>query len=75
MRHVTLAEPPPEARASEAEALRFLANATDALASTLDYQATLETVAELPLPFLADWCIVDEVDEDGSLRRVAVAAR
>ena len=51
----------------------FLAEASRVLASSLDYQTTLRTVARLAVPELADWCAVDLVDgDDGRLERVAV---
>ncbi len=53
---------------------RLLAEAGTVLASTLDYGATLRTVARLALPVLADWCLVDVV-EDGYIRRVASTHR
>jgi PAS domain S-box-containing protein len=59
---------------SDPEALRFLADATDLLAGSIDYEATLGSIARLAIPRLADWCIVDELLDDGSLSRVAVAA-
>jgi PAS domain S-box-containing protein len=37
----------------------FMAEASAVLASSLDYHATLARVAELTVPVLADWCIVD----------------
>jgi PAS domain S-box-containing protein len=40
------------------DAHRFLANASTLLASSLDYETTLATVARLVVPFLADWCVV-----------------
>jgi PAS domain S-box-containing protein len=52
---------------------RFLAESSALLASSLDYQTTLERVAHLAVPHLADWCVVDILDEDGSLRRLATA--
>ncbi len=52
---------------------QFLAEATSALSSSLDYEATLQRVAHLAVPFLADWCAVDVIDEQGNVRRVAVA--
>ena len=54
------------------EAQRFLAEASDMLASSLDYRETLSSVARLVVPTLADWCVVDVLDEDGSLERLAV---
>lgn len=52
--------------------LTFLAEASSALADTLDYEATLGRVADLVVPTLADWCGIDLLD-DGVLRPVAVA--
>ncbi len=51
----------------------FLAEASAALASSLDYEQTLRNVAELAVPGIADWCAVDLLDEDGDRRTVAVA--
>jgi PAS domain S-box-containing protein len=51
----------------------FLAEASAALASSLDYEATLRTVANLAVPQIADWCAVDMVDEYGEMRRLGVA--
>lgn len=56
--------------------MRFLAEATAALASSLNYDETLERVARLAVPVLADWCVVDVVDaQSRTLRRVGVAHR
>ena len=52
---------------------RFLAEAGDVLASSLDYEATLATVARLTIPTLADFCTVYMVEPDGQLRSVTVA--
>ncbi|HEX9296595.1 MAG TPA: GAF domain-containing protein [Polyangiaceae bacterium] len=62
--------------ASEAslKATTFLARASEMLASTLDYESTLRAVARLVVPALADNCVVDFVDGDGTVRRVAEAA-
>jgi signal transduction histidine kinase len=49
----------------------FLASASEALASSLDYELTLGQIAHMAVPALADWCIVDLLESDGSLRRVA----
>jgi len=55
------------------EALRFLAEASEVLSSSLDYRETLTSVARLAVPRLADWCAVDMIGEDGSFERLAVA--
>jgi PAS domain S-box-containing protein len=51
----------------------FLTEATELLASSLDYEQTLQKVADLAVPHIADWCGVDMVEEDGSIRLLAVA--
>jgi PAS domain S-box-containing protein len=61
------------ARKRAEEALRFLAEASEVLSSSLDYRTTLSNVARLAVPSLADWCVVDVLAEDGSLERLAVA--
>src|SRR5690242_8413957 len=52
---------------------RFLARAGEVLSSSLDFEQTLQRVAELAVPELADWCGVDVLDERGLARQVAVA--
>lgn len=55
-------------------AQRLLAQAGEALASSLDYEHTLGQVARLAVPQLADWCGVSLPDERGEfIRSVAVA--
>ncbi|MEN3330758.1 MAG: hypothetical protein V7641_123 [Blastocatellia bacterium] len=51
---------------------RFLAEASTRLASSLDYQVALERLARLIVERLADWCVID-VLEDGEFRPLAVA--
>lgn len=53
--------------------LRFLADASSHLAGSLDYDTTLERVAWLAVPTLADWCVVDVLEDNGEIRRVEVA--
>ncbi|MBV9279813.1 MAG: PAS domain S-box protein, partial [Chloroflexi bacterium] len=55
------------------QALRVLAEASSALASSLDYEITLANVARLVVPRLADWCAVHIVGEGGALERLALA--
>ena len=62
------------AEAEEAQQrLAFLAEASAVLTSSLDYEATLGRIARLVVPSLADWCLVDVLEPDGTLRRLAVA--
>jgi PAS domain S-box-containing protein len=55
------------------EGQRFLAQATKELVSSLDYQATLSRIARMTVPQLADWCAVDILESDGSLKLLAIA--
>jgi signal transduction histidine kinase len=57
---------------NQAAQQRFLADASRALASSLDIRETLDRIAWLAVPALADWCIVDLVEERAR-RRVAIA--
>ena len=51
----------------------FLAQASAELANLSELQDTLDKIARLAVPYLADWCAVHMLDEDGTLNRVAVA--
>jgi PAS domain S-box-containing protein len=51
----------------------FMMAASDALAHSLDYKATLSQVAELAAGAIADWCQVHVVEADGSIEEIAVA--
>jgi signal transduction histidine kinase/PAS domain-containing protein len=62
-----------EARERAEKNARFLAEASAVLASSLDYEATLRNVARLAVPALADCCLVDLMQPEGSLQRVEVA--
>jgi signal transduction histidine kinase/DNA-binding response OmpR family regulator len=56
-----------------ADSLRFLADASAALGSSLDQRATLAQLVGLAVPRLGDWCAIDLTDENGDLARLAVA--
>jgi PAS domain S-box-containing protein len=53
------------------DALSFLAAASTVLSSRQDVQSTLREIPPLALQWMADWCAIDLVDEDGSIRRSA----
>ncbi|MBE9049206.1 GAF domain-containing protein [Nostocales cyanobacterium LEGE 11386] len=53
----------------------FLAEVSTALASSLDYEYTLASVANLVVPFFADWCAIDLLQENQCIHRVAMAHR
>lgn len=62
------------AQAEEArQRLNFLAQASEVLASSLDYETTLAAVVKLAVPYLADWCSLDIEDPSGVVKRVATA--
>jgi PAS domain S-box-containing protein len=67
-----------QAARAEAEAaqrrLAFLAEASQVLAVSLDFEATLQGVAELVAASQAACCLVDIQESNGTLRRVASAA-
>ena len=50
----------------------FMAEASRVLASSMDYTETLQEVARLAVPQIADWCAVDVLGESGEIERVAV---
>jgi K+-sensing histidine kinase KdpD/CheY-like chemotaxis protein len=65
-----------EARASlerEEQRRALIAEATSALATTLDYKVTLSRLATLLVPRLADWCAIEMIEESGASDQVAVA--
>jgi PAS domain S-box-containing protein len=53
--------------------LALLAAAGTTLSASLDFEATLEGIARLAVPELADWCLLDILEEDGSVNQLAAA--
>jgi signal transduction histidine kinase len=51
----------------------MFAQAGTLLSAPLNYETRLSNVAHLAVPDMADWCAIDVVDSQGSLRRLAVA--
>jgi PAS domain S-box-containing protein len=59
-------------RAEQVE--RFLSDATTVFASSLDYELTLAGTARLAVPYMADYCLVHMLEDDGqTIRRMIVA--
>jgi signal transduction histidine kinase/PAS domain-containing protein len=58
-------------RAEEAESC--LSRASEVLGSSLDYETTLDQLARVVVPQLADWCTVHVVDDTGTPRQLAIA--
>jgi signal transduction histidine kinase len=69
------------AQAARAEAetaagrLSFLVEAGEVLCASIDDPETFTSLARLSVPYLADWCAIDVVEDDGSFSRVAVVHR
>ena len=63
-------------RADDAEVSRrraaFLATEGRRLAESLDEQTTLRAITRVALPYLGAWCIVDLLESDGTMRRLAI---
>jgi PAS domain S-box-containing protein len=62
-----------EAAEAAEQRAEFLAAASKTLASSLDYEYTLRSVAQAVVPTLADWCAIDILKDDGTLERLATA--
>ena len=61
-----------QAKQAEARAA-LLAEAGSRLSASLDAQTTLQTVADLVVPDLADWCAVYALDQDDLVRPLILA--
>ncbi|YAF97274.1 MAG: PAS domain S-box protein [Nodularia sp. CChRGM 3473] len=58
----------------QAEAAQhFLVETSTILAASLDYEIALKNVAQLAVPTLADWCSVDILTADWSIKQIAIA--
>src|SRR5687767_3764427 len=64
-----------EAAESAERRSAYLSDVSAALAGSLDVFVTLETVAKLAVPQLADWCFIELVEENGTIRPAAIAHR
>jgi PAS domain S-box-containing protein len=62
-----------EAERAQRQRMTFLADASELLGSSLDYETTLSQLARLAVPEMATWCSVDILGPDGSIQRLAVA--
>jgi signal transduction histidine kinase len=70
-----------EARAARETAEReerrsaFIAAAGQELAASLDYEQTISTLGKILVPNIAEMCVIDMRESDGSLRRMAAVHR
>jgi PAS domain S-box-containing protein len=55
------------------EAQRFLLDASRAFSGSLEFDAVLRSITQLVVPRRADFCVVDLIQEDGTIQRAAVA--
>src|SRR5436190_2556331 len=62
-----------EAERRGRERLAFVARASETLSRSLDLDETLDSLARLAVPQVADWCAIDLAEDDGRIRNVAVA--
>jgi PAS domain S-box-containing protein len=60
-------------RVRSEERAAFLAEASQLLSSSLDYETTLQQITRSMVPHLADWCSVDLLTDDEEIVQVAVA--
>src|SRR4051812_41588325 len=65
------AERGPRERAAAFQA--FLGDASSLLACSLDFDETAKTAASVPVPELADWCLVELTAADGGIERRAAS--
>jgi PAS domain S-box-containing protein len=56
------------------EALRFVVESSAAMDASIDLDTIPQTIARLSVPYLADGCMVDLLEEGGTIRRVGIAA-
>jgi signal transduction histidine kinase/PAS domain-containing protein len=61
------------ARRRAEETARYLARASEVLGSSLDYETTLQELAQIVVPELAEWCSVHVVGDDGKPHQIALA--
>jgi PAS domain S-box-containing protein len=62
-----------EAQKRTEQAQDFLLRAGIELTRSLDYRRTLRAVAQLAVPEIADWCVVDLLEGEETIRSIALA--
>ncbi|WP_052573884.1 response regulator [Haloferula sp. BvORR071] len=55
------------------ERMAFLADASSLLVASLEYEQTFVNLAKLVVPRLAEFCLIDRMNEAGGIEQVAVA--
>lgn len=64
-----------EDRKHAEETQKFLADAGELLVSSIDYRKTLQSISQLAIPYLADWCAFDIVNADGKIENLVINHR
>lgn len=62
-----------ERREQEQRRQAFLADASRLLSESLDEDVTIGSLARLAVPTIADWCVIDLLQPDGTLAAVGIA--
>jgi PAS domain S-box-containing protein len=62
-----------DAERAARERFAFIAEASELLSRSMEYEETLERLAQLAVPRLADWCAIDMCGDDGAIERLVVA--
>ena len=62
-----------EAESAARERFAFIAEASELLSASMEYEETLARLAQLAVPRLADWCAIDMCGETGEIERLVVA--
>jgi PAS domain S-box-containing protein len=57
------------------ERFQFLAEVSEALATSLEYETTLSKLMRLIIPKQADWCTINTLEPDGRINRLALSHR
>ena len=53
--------------------LAFLTEASNILASSLNYSEILTNLVKMVTPAIADWCAIDELGQDGTIKRIVAS--
>lgn len=62
-----------EERKRSEDTQRFLAEAGSLLVSSLNFEENLKKIASLSIPYIADWCCINLLDNNDELRILAIA--
>src|SRR5687767_2817647 len=68
-------QPAPARMIGALQRQQFLCEASRILAESIDSEATFRSVARLAVPDVADWCVVDLIEDNGNVARVAIEHR